>query len=232
MTYFYSLSDFYRSKEWIEFRAYLIAERTAADGFVYDEITGKPIIKAYDIILHHKIELTLENVNDVNITLNPDNIQIVSFKTHNEIHNRFGKWTRHIYLVYGSPLSGKSTYVRDRAGIHDLIIDTDKIYACISNNPLYTKSNRLYDCKEAVESALLDCVKHKRGKWINAFIIGSIPYAFKSQRERFCSEYGAEEIYIDCTKDEALMRLASVQDGRDVAEWTKYINTFYDRLQA
>lgn len=227
-----SLADFYRSKEWAEFRAYLIAERTAADGFVYDEITGKPIIKAYDIILHHKIELTLENVNDANITLNPANIQIVSFKTHNAIHARYGKWTRHIYLVFGSPLSGKSTYVKERAGIHDLIIDTDKIYACISNNPLYIKSNRLYECKEAVESALLDCVKHKRGKWINAFIIGSIPYAFKAQRERFCAEYGCEEIYIDCTKDEALSRLASVQDGRDVAEWSKYINTFYERLQA
>ena len=176
--------------------------------------------------------MTLENVNDVNITLNPDNIQLVSFRTHNEIHARYGKWTRHIYLVYGSPLSGKSTYVKERAGIHDLIIDTDKIYSCISNNPLYIKSNRLFECKEAVESALLECVKHKRGKWINAFIIGSIPYAFKAQRERFCAEYGAEEIYIDCTKDEALDRLASVQDGRDVAEWRKYINTFYERFQA
>lgn len=226
-----TLSDFYRSKEWIEFRAYLIAERRAADGFVYDEITGKPIIKAYDIILHHKIELTLENVNDANITLNPANILIVSFKTHNEIHARYGKWTRHVYLVYGSPLSGKSTYVRERAGIHDLIIDTDKIYSCISNNPLYIKSNRLYECKEAVESALLECVKLKRGKWINAFIIGSIPYAYKAQRERFCTEYGAEEICIECTKDEALSRLAMVQDGRDVQEWSKYIGTWFDRYQ-
>ena len=226
-----TLSAFYTSKEWSDFRKVIIAQRTAADGFVYDEITGRPIVKAYDIILHHKIELTLDNVNDFNVSLNPDNIQIVSFKTHNEIHNRFGRWTRHIYLVYGSPLAGKKTYVEERAGIHDLIIDTDRIYACISNNPLYMKSGRLWDCKEAVESALLDCVKHKRGKWINAFIIGSTPYAFKAQRERFCLQYGAEEIYIDCTKEEALSRLSMVQDGRDIAEYTKYINTFYDRLQ-
>lgn len=233
MTYFYSLSDFYRSKEWIEFCNVLALSRLDKNGNLICAHCGKPIVKKYDRIGHHSnIHLTLENVNDVNIALNPDNVEFVHFCCHNEIHNRFGRWTRHIYLVYGSPLSGKSTYVRDRAGIHDLIIDTDKIYACISNNPLYIKSNRLYDCKEAVESALLECVKHKRGKWINAFIIGSIPYAFKSQRERFCSEYGAEEIYIDCTKDEALSRLAMVQDGRDVAEWTKYINTFYDRLQA
>lgn len=228
-----TLSAFYTSDEWRDFRKVLIEERrNQADGFVYDEITGKRIVKAYDIILHHKIELTLDNVNDINISLNPDNIQIVSFKTHNEIHNRYGRWTRHIYLVYGSPLAGKAEYVKERAGIHDLIIDTDKIYAGISNNPLYFKSGRLYDCKEAVENALLDCVKHKRGKWINAFIIGSTPYAFKRQRETFCTEYGAEEIYIECTKEEALTRLSTVQDGRDVAEYTKYINTFFERLQA
>ena len=226
-----TLSEFYTSKEWQDFRAVLIAERTRADGFVYDEITGKPIVKAYDIILHHKIELTLENVNDVNITLNPENIQIVSFKTHNAIHNRFGRWTRHIYLVYGSPLAGKKTYVQERAGIHDLIIDTDRIYACISNNPLYIKSGRLYDCKQYVEQAMLDCVKHKIGKWVNAFIIGSTPYAFKAQRERFCLEYGAEEIFIDCDRETALQRLATAQDGRDVAEWSKYIDTWFTRYQ-
>ena len=227
--YYNTLSDFYRSQEWADFRQYLIAERTAADGFVYDEITGKPIVKAYDIILHHKIELTLENVNDVNITLNPDNIQIVSFRTHNEIHNRFGSWTRHIYLVYGCPLSGKSTYVKDRAGLHDLVIDIDKIYACISNNPPYIKSGRLYDCMEATRRALLDCIKYKRGKWVNAFIIGGYP--FKGERERVCAEYGAEPIYIDCTREEAEARLQVVQDGRDISEWSKYIDTWFSRYQ-
>lgn len=224
---FNTLSDFYRSKEWKQFREFIIAQRIRDDGFVYDEITGKPIVKAYDIILHHKIELTLENVNDYNISLNPDNIQVVSFRTHNEIHNRFGTWTRHIYLVYGCPLAGKKTYVQERAGIHDLIIDVDKIYACISNNPQYIKSGRLYDCADAVKQALFDCIKYKRGKWINAFICGGFP--FKGERERIAAQYGAEEVFIDCTKEEAFTRLASVQDGRDIDEWTKYINTWFDR---
>ena len=227
---FNTLGDFYRSKEWADFRQVIIAERTATDGFVYDEITGKPIVKAYDIILHHKIELTLENVNDASITLNPDNIQVVSFRTHNEIHNRFGRWTRHIYLVYGSPLAGKSTYVQERAGIHDLVVDVDKIHACISNNPLYIKSNRLYDNMKAVQDALLDSIKYKRGKWVNAWIIGG--YAFKGERERICAELGAEPILIDCTQEEALSRLASVQDGRDKKEWEKYILTWFNRYQA
>ena len=214
-----TLSEFYTSKEWQEFRAVLIAQRTREDGFVYDEITGKPIVKAYDIILHHKIELTLENVNDANITLNPDNIEIVSFKTHNAIHNRFGRWTRHIYLVYGCPLAGKKTYVQERAGLHDLVIDIDKIYSCISNNPPYIKSGRLYDNMRTVYDALLGDVKRKNGKWVNAFIIGGFP--FKGERERTATEYGAELIYIDCTEFEAQSRWQSAQAGRDNVDYCK-----------
>jgi hypothetical protein len=225
-----TLSQFYCSKEWADFREYLIAKRTAADGFVYDEITGKPIVKAYDIILHHKIPLTLDNVNDCNITLNESNIQIVSFRTHNAIHERYGSWTRHVYLVYGCPLAGKKTYVKERAGIHDLIIDIDKIYACISNNPMYIKSGRLWDCKEAVEEALLGCIKRKRGKWINAFIIGG--YEFVGERERICREYGAEEIFIECDKETALSRLASMPDGRDIKEYAGYIEKWFARYSA
>lgn len=226
---FNTLSDFYRSKEWKEFRQYLIEERTREDGFVYDEVTGKPIVKAYDIILHHKTELTLDNVNDASVTLNPDNIQIVSFRTHNEIHNRYGRWTRHIYLVYGCPLSGKSTYVKERAGIHDLIVDIDKIYACISNNPFYIKSGRLYDNMRTVYDALLGDIKMRNGKWINAFIIGGFPYI--GERERVCAEYRAEPVYIPCTREEAYARLQEAQDGRNEAEWIKYIDTWFERYQ-
>lgn len=230
MRYYNTLSDFYRSKEWEEFRQVIIAERMHDDGFVYDEITGKPIIKAYDIILHHVIELTLDNVNDASIALNPDNIQIVSFKTHNEIHNRFGRWTRHIYLVYGCPLSGKSTYVRERAGLHDLRVDLDEIRACISNNPLYVRSGRLDDNVFAVRDNLYEQIKTRRGKWVNAFVIGGFPY--KGERERLCAELGAEPIYIDCTEDEALTRLQVCEDGRDKKEWSEYIRSWFNRYQA
>lgn len=229
MRYFNTLSDFYRSKEWEEFRKVTIESRMHSDGFVYCEHCGKPIVKAYDIILHHQTELTLNNVNDANIAFADNNIQLVHFRCHNDIHNRFGTYTRHIYLVYGSPLSGKSTFTKERAGIHDLIIDVDRIYEAITNNPPYIKSNRIFENVKAVQDCLLDCVKHKRGKWVNAFIISGMPY--KGERERFCNEYGAEPILIDCDKETALARLASVQDGRDISAWSGYIETWFSRYQ-
>ena len=74
------LTDFYQSDEWRKFREVVIMERLDKDGNTIDERTGKPITRAYDIILHHKIELTEENVHDAIIALNPDNIMIVSHK--------------------------------------------------------------------------------------------------------------------------------------------------------
>ena len=118
--------------------------------------------------------------------------------------------------------------MKERAGAHDLIVDIDRIYGCISNNPLYSKSNRLYDNMKAVHDSLLDSIKYKRGKWINAFIIGGYP--FKGERERLITEYGAEEVFIECDKEVALLRLEALQDGRDKAEWLKYIHTWFERF--
>ena len=224
-----TLRDFYKSKEWLDFRALMIAQRTREDGFVYDEVTGKPIVKAYDIIAHHKIPLTLANVNDYSISLNPDNIQLVSFRTHNEIHERFGTYTRHVYLVYGCPLAGKKTYVQERAGVHDIVIDIDKIYACISNNHLYVKSGRLYDNMRTVEDALLGDVKRNNGKWVNAWIIGGYPY--RRDRDDMTLLYGAEPIYINCTQAEAYARLEACEDGRDKTEYKKHIDNWFMRHQ-
>jgi hypothetical protein len=224
-----SLSDFYKSKLWTDFRALCIAERTQPDGFVYDEVTGRPIVKAYDIIAHHKIPLTLENVNDFNISLNPDNIQLVSFKTHNEIHERFGVYNRHVYLVYGCPLAGKTSYVKERAGLHDLVIDIDKIYQCITNNPMHVKSARLYDNMRSVEQALLGDIQRNNGRWINAFIIGGYPY--KRDREDMFVKYGAEPVHIECDIDTAINRLKTTPEGRDINEYTKYITQWFNRYQ-
>lgn len=85
-----NLADFYRSKAWEAFIRVLAAERTDENGLIICEHCGKPIIYKYDRIAHHKTHLTLANVNDAAIALNPDNIALVHHKCHNEIHERFG----------------------------------------------------------------------------------------------------------------------------------------------
>lgn len=220
----YTLSSFYRSDEWAKFREYVINKRTTPEGLILDEVTGKPILKRYDIILHHKIILTEQNVNDPSITLNEDNIQIVSHKTHNQIHNRFGyEGTRHIYIVYGCPCSGKSTYVEEVAGANDIILDIDKLYKAISINPLHTKSKKLSKNIFILRDTILDMVKTRTGKWENAYIIGGYPLA--SERERLANTLGAELMYIDRDIEEC--KQVALQERSK--EYLTYIDNWHDQ---
>ena len=223
----FTLDTFYQSKEWRAFRDLVIMQRMTPEGFVIDEITGKPILKAFDIILHHKEFLTEDNVNDANISLNPDNIQIVSHRTHNYIHNKLGYKRREIYLVYGSPCSGKNTYVDSVMEPGDLLLDADKIKQAITNKSTHILVPQLNPIIFGIRDFMFESIRLKRGYWNNAYIVGGFPLI--SERERLCKKYGAREIYIDTPKEVCLERLMNDPDGRDVEEWTRFIEEWWRR---
>ena len=92
---FTTLAQFYNSQEWRQLRLLLIAERTnPEDGILYCQHSGDPLLNSFDIVAHHITPLTLQNVNDYAISLNPANILLVSQRAHNEIHARFGYCTQ------------------------------------------------------------------------------------------------------------------------------------------
>ena len=215
MSMWNSLSDFYTSDEWSEFRRVLALERGSIC-----EYCGEPIINKYDLIGHHIIPLTEENVNDYDVSLNPKNVMLVHHRCHNEIHERFGTFTRHIYLVYGSPCAGKRTWVNNNAGVNDIVVDMDSIYECISINDRYSKPATLSGSAFAVRDFLLDMIKVRRGKWHHAFIIGGYPR--QAERERICKTFGAEEIFIDTDKATCLER------SLERSGWDKYVERWFD----
>lgn len=235
MLNFKSLAQFYTSNEWRKFREIVIAERiNPKDGILYDEYNGHPLLKSYDIILHHKIELNMQNVNDRSISLNSDNIMIVSMKSHNEIHNRFGgrikAYQRKVYYVYGAPCSGKSTYVRDNMQSGDLVFDIDKIWEALSGQPEYIKPATLKDVVFNVRNAVYDSIKTRTGLWQNAYVIEG--GALLGDRIRRLETLGAEPIYIDTSKDECINRLLSDKNRATVQDqWIDYINKWFNDYQ-
>ena len=224
-----NLTEFYRSKEWESFRPIVIGERINAEGEIICEHCGKPIIKAYDLILHHITELTEENVRDVTIALNPDNIALVHHKCHNIIHNKLSYSGRQVYIVHGSPLSGKSSYVAEAMIEGDLVIDMDNIWECVSGCDRYIKPNRLKSVVFSVRDNLIESVKYRRGKWLNAYVIQSLP--MRNDRERLADMLGARLIHIDTDKATCLQRLYENGSGRDVTEWERYINEYFDNYR-
>lgn len=225
---FTSLPQFYNSDIWRTFRANLIQERTRSDGTLYCEHSGKPLVKNYDIVAHHKIPLTMANVNDFTISLNPDNIMIVSQSAHNEIHGRFGyNAERKVYYVFGSPCSGKTTFVNSIKGNSDIVLDMDNIWQCITGER-YLKPNALKTNAFIIRDTMTDMIRTRAGRWERAFVIEG--GARKSDRERKIALLGAEPIFIDETRETCLMRLASDErrTKEQKAEWEKYINDWFE----
>lgn len=224
---FGSLSQFYNSTEWRGLRQSLIIERTSADGFLYDEISGEKIINSYDIVAHHVIELTLANVNDFNISLNPENIKLVSHKTHNKIHSRFGYASgRKVYYIYGAPCSGKTSFVNSIKGNSDIVLDMDNIWQCITGGGRYEKPNALKTNAFILRDCITDMIKTRTGKWERAFVIEG--GARKSDRERKIALLGAEPIFIDTDKQTCLQRLASDEKRADKQLWAEYIEQWFN----
>ena len=224
---------FYKSKEWEAFRRVIIAERTEDDGFVRCAECGQPILKKYDLILHHTDELDESNVLDATVSLNPDKVVCVHFKCHNKIHERFGyhkqgrfKPQKKVYIVYGAPCSGKTTWVNSVATAGDIIVDMDSIYECISINPRFKKTDEIKSVAFEIRDKLYDVIRYRSGNWSNAYVITSMPRL--GDRERLAARINADDtIYIDAPKEICLER-AKVSRP---AEYISFIKNFFDTYQ-
>lgn len=223
-----TLEEFYTGKDWRKFVGSLRIERANEDGQVICAHCGKPIVNAFDIIGHHKEALTVDNVNDVMISLNPENIVLLHHACHNRIHHKFERKAREVYLIYGSPCAGKSTYLDSVKEPGDLICDVDAIRRCvgvIDKDRDY--STALLPIVLGIRDQLIDDIAQRKGRWLKAYILGGYPLS--SERERICARTGAREIYIDTPKEECLRRLNENPDGRNVEELTRAIEKWWRR---
>lgn len=222
-----TLDTFYQSREWKNLMRIIKAERLTEDGELICEYCGKPIVKKYDCIGHHKEYLTEENVNDVMISLNPTNVQLVHHACHNKIHNKLGYQKREVYIVYGPPMAGKTTFVKRVMNQGDMVIDMDSIWECVSGLKRYEKPPRLNAVVFGVRDNLIESVQYRKGKWLNAYIIGGYP--LEGERERLLKKLGAREVFINTPKEECMERLVQAEDNRDKNLWKKYIDEWFQR---
>lgn len=215
----FTLATFYKSREWAGLVEQLKIQRVNEDGELICEHCGRPISRKYDCIGHHEIELTEDNVNDYEISLNPENIRLIHFKCHNIIHQRFEGFYQKVFLVYGSPCAGKSSWVNEVANPDDLILDIDKLWEAISNSDKYNKPARLKSNVFGIRDCLIDQIRTRTGMWRNAYVIGTYP--LKSDRDRLCGLLRAEPIFIDESKEVCLSR--AMND-----EWKEFIEDWFD----
>ncbi|MEG0297673.1 MAG: HNH endonuclease signature motif containing protein [Clostridium sp.] len=232
---------FYRSKAWLIFRQTILLDRTVDKDTgelkpIRCEHCGDKIIESKFIQLHHVIELTPDNINDVSITLNPDNIEVICQSCHNKVHGRFTNRARRkiktkgIYIVYGAPMGGKHTYIKDNITPGDIVVDMDKLYEAVSLQPIYNKPDNLKYNVLSIRNLLIDNIKTRYGKFNTAWVVGGYPNKF--DRERLANELGAELVYIDADKKDCYYRLEYCNDYRQdhKEEWKGYIDNWFDEF--
>lgn len=227
---------FYKSNEWKIFRENYILEKTTEEGKIKCEECGKEITEPKERQLHHIHELTPLNIYDVNITMNADNILLLCQQCHNKKHNRYCKGAKPkkiekgIYIVYGPPLSGKTTYVLENKGERDLVIDMDRLFEAVTLLDRYNKPDALKYNVLAIRNTLIDNIKTRYGNFESAWIVGG--YADRYEREKLASDLGAELIFIEATKEECYEKLTSVEDKRkdEANDWILYINKWFDNF--
>jgi hypothetical protein len=215
--------SFYTKKPWRDFSYKLKVERGGKCercGFV--AATKEEWAK---LIGHHKIELTENNVDDPEITLNPDLIEIICLDCHNASHHRFGN-AKKVFVVWGSPLSGKTTLVRELMRPGDIVLDIDMLWQAITMQPLYSKPNNVRFNVFSVRDNLLDQIKTRYGQFYTAYVIGGYPD--KYERERLAESLGAELICCDSTMQECLERREA--SGKP-AVWDEYIRSWWETYE-
>lgn len=242
MKHYDNVTQFYNGSDWADCKAQVTNERLR-DGVLYCELCGQPIVKGFNpnarnnkgaIVYHHIKYLNNFNVNDASISINPKNIMVLHWACHNQIHNRFnGSATNQIekkvYLITGASCSGKTTFVKERIQEGDIVLDIDDLWEMLSKQPRYTKPAALKPIVFTMRNELKDLIAKGAGTWRNAYIIESLPYATdrKREAERY-KAHNVEIITMDATREECIARLHNQPNGRNIKDYEKYINDYYD----
>ncbi len=212
---------FYTRKPWRDLSYYLKIERGGkCERCGFTAATRDDWAK---LIGHHRAALTESNVDDATVSLNPNNVEIICLDCHNKEHRRFGHKQR-VYIVYGSPLSGKTSMVRELMRYGDMVVDIDSLWQAVAMQDGYIKPDNCKYNVFALRDLLLDQVKTRMGQWHDAYVIGGYPD--KYERERLAQILGAETIYCESTRAECLKRC-----GDRPAEWVRYVNEWWDNYE-
>ncbi|MDR1093460.1 MAG: HNH endonuclease [Clostridiales bacterium] len=180
---------------------------------------------------HHVQEITLANVCDPHVTLDAGNIEVLCHDCHNREHKRFAavSGARRVFVVWGAPCSGKSSYVAEVATHRDLIIDLDRLHLAVCNCGLYDKPDATKAEAFALRDKLLERIRYRAGKWEDAYIIGGYPD--RTEREQLARDYGAELIHIDTPREECVRRACADERRAAVRDTVvKWVEGYYARL--
>ena len=209
-----SLESFYTQTVWRKLRSTVIQEHISRDGALICDYCHSQIVAPYDAVCHHIVPLTEQNVNDPDISLNPENIMVVHHNCHNLIHGKYGSGRRAVYLVWGAPKAGKSWYVNSVRTRNDITVDIESLYEALGSE---LGTRKVAPVVFRVRDELYDMIRTRYGRWDNAYVVGTYP--IEMERKRLIDTLRAEEVFIDTPMETCLERCGTEEEMGYVREW-------------
>lgn len=230
---------FYKSPAWQKARGAYIDEREAVDGGLCELCQEEPGTE-----VHHKIFLRPENIDDENITLNPENFMLLCFDCHQREHEAARKIAMlnakqregkrgvlingsyyydddgniqpfRVYVVWGAPGSGKSTYVREHIQSGDIVIDLDLIGRALSladKTDVPRNVERIaYDIRDYLYTRIADRTIDAKRVWV----IAGLPK--REHRQQVASLLNAELVFIEASFTDCYSRILHDSERKDKA---------------
>ncbi|TLW88117.1 hypothetical protein FFK04_07520 [Ruminococcus sp. KGMB03662] len=80
-----------------------------------------------------------------------------------------------VFIISGSPGSGKSYYAEKHKGENDIVFDMDKICSAIDGKNVHDDHSNILDIVLNLRNTIFEDIAARKGAWGNAFIISSSP---------------------------------------------------------
>ena len=226
---------FYNSAAWIQCReAYIVSvyglcERCQQPG----------------IILHHKILLTPNNIDDPNTTLNWDYLEYVCRVCHNAEHckkhnditqeglafDANGQLVEHktVTIVWGAPAAGKTTYVKTHKGLYDIVVDLDYIMSALSLSNDRSRSSDTFPFAIDIVRLMHNKIADRAYPFKHAWVITTMP--FRAKREAMIRDMNANEVHIDTDIQVCIRRAMDDVERQNKDLQIKIINKYFNELE-
>ena len=131
-----------------------------------------------------------------------------------------------VIIVWGSPASGKTTYVKEHMQDGDMVVDLDYIKQSISlSNKTECKDN-LLDTAVKIRELIYELIANREIETNNIWVVAGLPT--KEERDRLADRLKATDIiFIEATYNQCIARAMGDTDRLDKDKQVKVIDKWF-----
>ena len=135
-----------------------------------------------------------------------------------------------VYIVWGPPASGKTTYVRKHMQPGDLVVDLDLIKQAISMCGKTEAPDTLLPTALSIREHIYGLIERREIDCQTVWVVAGLPRA--DEREALARRLGAELIRIEATEQECLERAMADAERTDKAKQRWVIERWFREFYA